>query len=36
VRFYQSLQRLVQPDGFLSLAIPDKRFCFDFFKPFRG
>jgi hypothetical protein len=34
VRFYQSLQRLVQPDGFLSLAIPDKRFCFDFFKPF--
>jgi SAM-dependent methyltransferase len=29
----ESLERLLTADGLLSLALPDKRFCFDFFKP---
>ena len=28
----KSLERLLKPNGIFSLAVPDKRFCFDFFK----
>jgi SAM-dependent methyltransferase len=30
---FRSLEKLLYRDGIVSLAIPDKRFCFDFFKP---
>jgi SAM-dependent methyltransferase len=33
VGFFESLDRLLAPLGVVSLVIPDKRFCFDFFKP---
>ena len=33
VALFQSLDRLLKDDGRVSLAIPDKRRCFDFFKP---
>lgn len=34
VGFLQSVERLVHPvDGRMLLAVPDKRFCFDFFRP---
>lgn len=29
----QSLQRLLKPGGYISLSVPDKRFCFDFLRP---
>jgi SAM-dependent methyltransferase len=29
----QSLEKILKPSGVVSLVIPDKRFCFDFFKP---
>lgn len=29
----QSVARILRPAGVVSLVIPDKRFCFDFFKP---
>jgi SAM-dependent methyltransferase len=29
----QSLEKVLKPSGVVSLAIPDKRFCFDFFRP---
>jgi SAM-dependent methyltransferase len=29
----QSLGCLLKPSGVISLAVPDQRFCFDFFKP---
>ncbi len=32
VGFLQSATRLLQPAGVVSLAIPDRRFCFDYFK----
>jgi SAM-dependent methyltransferase len=28
-----SLERILRPTGVVSLVVPDKRFCFDFFKP---
>lgn len=31
--FLQSVSMLLSPTGTLALAIPDKRFCFDFFRP---
>ncbi len=31
--FLQSAAILLAPDGVLALAVPDKRFCFDYFKP---
>jgi hypothetical protein len=31
--FLFSLERLVHADGIVALAIPDRRFCFDYFKP---
>jgi len=33
ISFFQSLRRLVTPAGVVSLVVPDKRFCFDFFQP---
>lgn len=33
VAFFRSLQRILSPAGIISLVVPDKRFCFDFFQP---
>ncbi len=33
VSFFQSVRRLLTPSGVISLIVPDKRFCFDFFQP---
>lgn len=33
IRFFQSVARLMKKDGVLSLAVPDLRYCFDFYKP---
>ena len=33
IAFFQSLHRLLTEEGVLSLAVPDKRYCFDFFRP---
>lgn len=33
LQFLLHMQQLLSPDGVLSLAIPDKRYCFDFFRP---
>lgn len=33
VTFLASAQRLLAPGGAIALAVPDKRYCFDLFKP---
>ncbi|MBV8915703.1 MAG: methyltransferase domain-containing protein [Acetobacteraceae bacterium] len=33
VAFFRSMERVLAPGGVLSLVVPDKRFCFDFFQP---
>jgi 2-polyprenyl-3-methyl-5-hydroxy-6-metoxy-1,4-benzoquinol methylase len=33
IGFLQSLQKLIKPGGYVSVAVPDKRFCFDYFRP---
>jgi hypothetical protein len=33
IAFFQSLDRLLTEYGVLSFAVPDKRYCFDFFRP---
>ncbi len=33
VDFLDSAGSLLRPDGVVSMALPDKRFCFDFFRP---
>jgi hypothetical protein len=33
IAFFQALERLLTPGGIVSLVIPDKRYCFDFFRP---
>ena len=33
VKFLQGCGRVLRPDGFLSMAVPDKRACFDYFRP---
>jgi SAM-dependent methyltransferase len=33
IGFFKSLERILRPQGVVSLAVPDKRFCFDYFKP---
>ena len=33
IGLFRSLELALTPDGIVSLAVPDKRFCFDFFKP---
>jgi SAM-dependent methyltransferase len=30
---FNSLELLLKPSGIISLVVPDKRFCFDFFRP---
>lgn len=32
IGFFRSMSRLLAPEGVISLAVPDKRFCFDYFK----
>jgi predicted SAM-dependent methyltransferase len=31
--FFQSCEQLLKPDGVVLLAVPDKRYCFDVFRP---
>lgn len=33
IGFLEECRKLLKPDGVLSLAIPDKRYCFDHFRP---
>lgn len=33
IGFFRSMSRLITAEGVISLAVPDKRFCFDYFKP---
>ena len=33
ISFFQQCEVLLKPSGILSLVIPDKRFCFDYFSP---
>jgi len=33
VGFIRSIETLLKPDGMISLAVPDKRYCFDYFQP---
>lgn len=34
VKFLQGCSQVLKPDGMLSMAVPDKRGCFDYFKPY--
>ncbi|MBK8399872.1 MAG: methyltransferase domain-containing protein [Propionivibrio sp.] len=36
VFFFQSLGKILRPGALLALAVPDKRYCFDFFQPITG
>jgi SAM-dependent methyltransferase len=33
IKFLQGCEQVLKPDGYLSMAIPDKRGCFDYFRP---
>ena len=33
ISYFQQCEALLKPDGILSLIIPDKRYCFDYFSP---
>lgn len=33
IAYFQQCEALLKPDGILSLVIPDKRYCFDYFSP---
>jgi glycosyltransferase involved in cell wall biosynthesis/predicted SAM-dependent methyltransferase len=33
ITFLQECEKLLKPNGILSLVIPDKRYCFDYFNP---
>ncbi len=33
VLFLQEISKTLQPNGIISLVIPDKRYCFDYFRP---
>jgi SAM-dependent methyltransferase len=33
VKFLRGCSRVLKPDGMLSMAVPDKRGCFDYFRP---
>jgi SAM-dependent methyltransferase len=33
IAFFNSAGRILKPSGVLSLVVPDKRFCFDYFQP---
>lgn len=36
IRFLRDCESVLKTDGVLSLAVPDKRFCFDRFRPITG
>ena len=36
IGFLKECESILKPDGVLSLAIPDKRYCFDHFRPVTG
>jgi SAM-dependent methyltransferase len=36
VRFLQDCESLLKADGVLSLVVPDKRYCFDYYRPISG
>lgn len=33
IQYLRQMEKLLVPEGVLSLIVPDKRFCFDFFRP---
>lgn len=33
IRFLQACQRVLRPGGVIALAVPDRRACFDYFRP---
>lgn len=33
IRFLQGCEQVLKPGGTISMAIPDRRFCFDFYRP---
>ena len=33
IGFFRQLERIIKPGGVVSLAMPDRRICFDYFKP---
>lgn len=33
ISFFRSMERILRPSGVISLVVPDKRFCFDYFQP---
>ena len=33
IAFFEAAGKLLKPTGTVALAVPDKRFCFDFFRP---
>jgi predicted SAM-dependent methyltransferase len=33
IGFFKSLEALLKPGGLVCLAVPDKRYCFDYFRP---
>jgi SAM-dependent methyltransferase len=33
IRFLQGCHKVLKPGGYLSMAVPDKRACFDYFRP---
>jgi SAM-dependent methyltransferase len=33
IAFFEAAAKLLKPTGTVALAVPDKRFCFDFFRP---
>ncbi|MDC0986222.1 methyltransferase domain-containing protein [Alphaproteobacteria bacterium] len=33
IRFLQECEKILKPDGKVSLVVPDKRYCFDFYRP---
>jgi SAM-dependent methyltransferase len=33
IRFLRGCERALKPGGYLSMAVPDKRACFDYFRP---
>jgi SAM-dependent methyltransferase len=34
IRFLQDCEQILRPGGIISMAIPDRRACFDFFRPY--
>ena len=33
IKFLQGCEKVLKPGGYLSMAVPDKRTCFDYFRP---